>query len=48
MHSRMGRRVEVNQSTRSVLHHHQHVEDSEGRGHRDAEVTRDDPPSVIL
>src|SRR5580704_17587220 len=44
----MGRRVEVNQSTGSVLHHHQHVEDSEGRGHHDAEVTRDDPPSVIL
>ena len=44
----MGGRVEVNQSPRSVLHHHQHVEDSKGGGHRNAEVTRDDPPSVIL
>ena len=44
----MGGRVEVNQSPRSMLHDYQHVEDSESGGHRDAEVARDDHPSVIL
>src|SRR5271156_5513705 len=31
-----------------MLHDYQHVEDSESGGHRDAEVARDDHPSVIL
>src|ERR1019366_1783011 len=35
----MGRRIEVNQSTRGMLHCHKYVEDSKGGGHYDAEVT---------
>jgi hypothetical protein len=31
-----------------MLHDYQHVADSESGGHRDAEVARDDHPSVIL
>ena len=31
-----------------MLHYHQHVDDSKGSGHCDAEITGDDDPSVIL